>query len=102
MALSSFIFLISLILNDLFLKALAIFFKYVTFWRDRPALFRLRAGNFKIVSGLIFFLHLASNFNQIESAALVLICCPTIVRHMEKKGLFFVVKTFIIFIYYFS
>ena len=37
---------------------------------------------------LLFF----SNFNQIESAAFVEICCPTIVRHNEKNGSSLVVK----------
>jgi len=39
--------------------------------------------------GIIFFLHLISNFDHIESAAFVDICCPTIVRHKEKKGFIF-------------
>ena len=59
----------------------------------RPALFKSAVlDNFNTVLGFIFFLHFISNLAQIESAALTLICCPTIVRHKEKKGLFLVVK----------
>ena len=52
----------------------------------------MREDIFNIVLGEIRFLHFFSKLDQIESAALVEICCPTIVQHNEKKGLFLVVK----------
>ena len=59
----------------------------------------MREDNFNTVLGIIFFLHFFSNLDQIEFAAFVEICCPTIVRHNEKNGLFLVLKA--PFLYFF-
>ena len=52
-----------------------------------------------MIFGLIFFLHFVSSLPQIESAAFVLICWPTIVRHKEKNGSFFEVKKPLLFFF---
>ena len=61
-------------------------------FRAASALFKLLEVNLITTLGIIFFLHLISNFFQIESAAFTDICCPIIVLQSEKKGLFLVVK----------
>ena len=89
---SEFIYLSFLGSKDLFLKLLAKFFKYFTFCLDRPALFNLAVESSDIFLGLILFLHIFLNLNQMASAAFVEICYEQHILAKLINGVFLVPK----------